>query len=159
MPQPLLFRDGRRLALTDAGRVFLGHAEQILATGREAELALSAGSPQHSTVVLGVFGSAAATIVPPAMRALAHGPVTVETREVGVDELGAAVATGTVDVGLGVGYPDAPEPPLRGVQTEVLSTEELLLAVPHRGPRAPSGRTNSTIPSGSPPMPTPPTGS
>lgn len=141
LPEPLLVRDGRRLVTTDAGRTFARYAERILATAREAEQALAADATRRATVTLGVFGSAAATIVPAAMHELAgHAAIAVETREIGVDELGAAVAAGRVDLGLGVGYADAPEPPLRGVDTEVLQTEELLLALPPGSDPDPAGR-------------------
>src|SRR5262245_53077342 len=69
----LLERDGRRLRLTEAGRVLVRHAGRVLAAVEEAEAALAA---HHTTVsgrlVIGSFPTACRGLVPPALRRLAR---------------------------------------------------------------------------------------
>lgn len=52
--QPLFERHGRRLALTDAGRLALRYAEDIFRTGRELQQALRGGPGGHVRLQVGV---------------------------------------------------------------------------------------------------------
>ncbi len=52
--QPLFERHGRRLALTDAGRLALRYAEDIFRTGRELQQALRGGPSGHVRLQVGV---------------------------------------------------------------------------------------------------------
>ena len=60
---------GRRVELTDAGRLLADHAVGLLALARQTEQAprqLCPGSPQ-GRVLVGVFGTATATLLPPSL--------------------------------------------------------------------------------------------
>src|SRR5688500_10160863 len=64
----LLTQVGRRVRLTDAGHLLADHAANLLSLARQTEQALAAlpGRPQ-ARVVIGVFGTAAAALLPPAL--------------------------------------------------------------------------------------------
>ncbi|MFD7296394.1 LysR substrate-binding domain-containing protein [Streptomyces sp. NPDC059897] len=129
----LLRRTGRRVELTDAGAVLATHAERILTTHGEAVEALERTRDEVSgTLRVGLFASAAAEILPPALRRIRelHPAVTVRSRDMDVDEVYGAVAGGTVDLAIGLDYPDVPirrEPALKMVR---LARERFSLAVP-----------------------------
>ncbi|WP_251077054.1 LysR substrate-binding domain-containing protein, partial [Streptomyces benahoarensis] len=126
-------RAGRRVELTDAGRTLAVHAERILAAQAEALAAVERGRGEvGGRLVLGMFGSAAAVLLPPALHRLRsrHPAVRVVSREADVDQAYAEVCAGRVDPALGLDYPDAPLP--RGGKVELvrLRTERFALAVP-----------------------------
>jgi DNA-binding transcriptional LysR family regulator len=65
---PLLVREGRRVALTEAARVLVDHAERVLAELEAAEAALAGlGGSVRGTVRLAAFPTAAAAFVPAAI--------------------------------------------------------------------------------------------
>lgn len=129
----LLQRVGRRVELTDAGMTLADHAERILSTEAEAVQALERSRNEISGVLLvGLFATAAAEILPQALRRVreAHPGLAVHSRDMDVDEVYDAVASGGVDLALGLDYPDVPiprDPALRVVQ---LYRERFSLAVP-----------------------------
>ncbi|MDQ1042233.1 LysR family transcriptional regulator [Streptomyces sp. V4I2] len=129
----LLQRVGRRVELTDAGMTLADHAERILSTEAEAVQALERSRNEISGVLLvGLFATAAAEILPQALRRVreAHPGLAVHSRDMDVDEVYDAVASGGVDLALGLDYPDLPirrDPALRVVQ---LYRERFSLAVP-----------------------------
>ena len=105
----LVQRDGRRLRLTEAGRLLAVHANRVLAAVEEAESALAA----HHTAVAGpvtvsAFPTACRGLLPHALRRLAIDhpdlrPALVEAdREVSVDNL----RRGAVDVALVDQWPE-----------------------------------------------------
>ena len=60
LPRPIFVRDGRRVALTDAGQTLLRLSRHLLDEERRAAAAMSAPESEQSAVVsVGVFGSAA----------------------------------------------------------------------------------------------------
>ncbi|MFF9479406.1 LysR substrate-binding domain-containing protein [Streptomyces sp. NPDC014733] len=129
----LVRRAGRRVELTDAGRTLAVHAERILAAQAAALAALERGRGEVAgRLVLGVFGSAAAVLLPPALHRLRarHPAVRVVSREVDVDQAYAEVCAGRVDLALGLDYPDAPLPRDGKVELVRLRTERFALAVP-----------------------------
>ncbi|MEU3709791.1 LysR substrate-binding domain-containing protein [Streptomyces catenulae] len=129
----LVRRAGRRVELTDAGRTLAVHAERILAAQAAALAALERGRGEVAgRLVLGVFGSAAAVLLPPALHRLRarHPAVRVVSREVDVDQAYAEVCAGRVDLALGLDYPDAPLPRDGKVALVRLRTERFALAVP-----------------------------
>ncbi|WGW12416.1 LysR family transcriptional regulator [Saxibacter everestensis] len=134
VPRQLFLRDGRNLLLTDAGHVLVRHVEAILNAEAEARAAMSEDEQQQSTELrLGVFGSAAVTLVPRGLLLLQESApnIRVHTQEIGVDQMTMAVVRGAVDLALGVDYPDAPETPQRGTTIIPLEEEEMLMALPY----------------------------
>ncbi|WP_448608431.1 LysR family transcriptional regulator [Geodermatophilus sp. URMC 60] len=121
---------GRRVQLTDAGRLLADHAEGLLSLARQTELALAGlpGGPQTS-VLVGVFGTAAALLPRALLRVREHCPgVRLRSVEVDVDDATSAVAAGRVDLAFGVDYPHAPVPRARDVALLVLGTERFAMA-------------------------------
>ncbi|MCB5909498.1 LysR family transcriptional regulator [Streptomyces pinistramenti] len=138
----LVRRTGRRVELTDAGHTLARHAERILAAQAEAVAALERGRAEVvARLRLGVFGTAAAALLPPALDRLRarHPGVRVVSREVDVDQAYAEVCAGRVDLALGLDYPDAPLARDGDVDVVRLRTERFALAVP-AGPAPPGER-------------------
>src|ERR687890_2316624 len=90
---------GRRLQLTDAGRLLADHAVELLSLARQTELALAGlpGGPR-AQVLIGVFGTAAA-LLPRALLRVRENCPGVRLRSVeDVDDATSAVAAGRVDL-------------------------------------------------------------
>ncbi|MBL1111280.1 LysR family transcriptional regulator [Streptomyces sp. 110] len=139
----LLRRVGRRVELTDAGATLALHAERILTTEAEAVEALERTRNEISgTLRIGLFATAAAEILPPALRQVreTHPGVTVRSRDMDVDEVYDAVAGGSVDLALGLDYPDVPIPRDPSLRVRELSRERFSLAVPTGTMSGQSGR-------------------
>ncbi|MGW4073019.1 LysR substrate-binding domain-containing protein [Streptomyces asiaticus] len=139
----LLRRVGRRVELTDAGVTLARHAERILTTEAEAVEALERTRNEVSgTLRVGLFATAAAEILPPALRQVreTHPGVTVRSRDMDVDEVYDAVAGGSVDLALGLDYPDVPIPRDPSLRVRELSRERFSLAVPTGTMSGRSGR-------------------
>ncbi|MGW9431319.1 LysR family transcriptional regulator [Streptomyces decoyicus] len=129
----LLRRVGRRVELTDAGRTLACHAERILSTEAEAVEALERTRQEISGVLqVGLFATAAAELLPPALQEVrrVHPGLTVHSRDMDVDEVHDAVASGAVDLALGLDYPDVPIPREPALQVRQLYRERFSLAVP-----------------------------
>lgn len=129
----LLRRVGRRVELTDAGRTLSRHAERILSTEAEAVEALERTRHEISGVLqVGLFATAAAELLPPALQEVrrAHPALTVQSRDMDVDEVYDAVASGAVDLALGLDYPDVPIPREPALRVRRLYRERFALAVP-----------------------------
>jgi DNA-binding transcriptional LysR family regulator len=130
---PLLRHVGRRVELTDAGVALAAHAERMLGIEADAVAAMERATAAVSgTLNVGLFATAAAEILPPALALISdrHPELSVRSREMVVDEIYDAVAAGTVDLALGLDYPDAPiprEPSLRFIR---LLRERFTMAVP-----------------------------
>ncbi|MDR6558782.1 DNA-binding transcriptional LysR family regulator [Arthrobacter pascens] len=133
LPRRIFARDGRRVTLTDAGVTLLHHARVLLDEERNAAAALSGPqSHQRALVSVGVFGSAAVSAMHPAISYLRStaGNVAIQAVEVDVEDMPQAVLSGRIDIALGLNYADAPQPPLRGVVTELLHREPFLMVLP-----------------------------
>jgi DNA-binding transcriptional LysR family regulator len=134
---------GRQVQLTDAGHLLADHAVDLLALARRTEQALAGlpGRPQ-GRVLVGVFGTAAAALLPRAVARIREQSPGVHLRsvEVDVDEATAGVAAGRVDLAFGVDYPQAPVPRAPDVALAVLATEPFSLAVgtPRTAPSGPA---------------------
>jgi DNA-binding transcriptional LysR family regulator len=129
----LLRRVGRRVELTEGGTILARHAERILITEAEAVEALERGRNEISgTLRVGLFATAAAEILPSALREMRakHPGVTVRSRDMDVDEVYDAVAGGAVDLALGLDYPDVPIPRDPSLRVTELSRERFALAAP-----------------------------
>jgi DNA-binding transcriptional LysR family regulator len=137
----LVTQVGRRVQLTDAGHLLADHAVGLLSLARETGQALAGlpGRPQ-ARVLIGVFGTAAAALLPQALvRVREQCPgVSLRSVEVDVDDATSAVAAGRVDLAFGVDYPQAPIPRAADVALLVLATERFSMATPGGRP-APEG--------------------
>lgn len=144
----LLRPDGRTVALTEAGRVLVEHADRIFDAVREAESAVAAArGTVGDTVTFAALPSTVARIVAPALTALAvqHPQLTVTcliTDQAQLREL----PLGTVDVVLGQRYHHLPDATPRGVVTHRLLDDPLLIvtATDHPGERPVSLRDLTT---------------
>ncbi|MGQ7297144.1 LysR family transcriptional regulator [Quadrisphaera sp. KR29] len=129
--RPLLVRAGRRVELTDDGRLLLAGAREVLAADERARSALSAPrADRRAAVTLGVFGSAASAGFGPTTALLRQRAPWVDVRAVEVDVERAleAVVPGAgpapLDLALGLEHPDSPSPPVAGVESVPLLVEQ-----------------------------------
>jgi DNA-binding transcriptional LysR family regulator len=135
----LLEKDGRRLRLTEAGRVLVRHAGRVLAAVEEAEAALAA---HHTTVggrlSIASFPTACRGLLPPALRRLAgdHPALCPELLEcdprISVD----LVDRGELDLALIDDWPEAPIDVPPGVSALPLGQDVADLVVPAGHPVA-----------------------
>jgi DNA-binding transcriptional LysR family regulator len=138
----LLEKDGRRLRLTEAGRVLVGHAGRVLAAVEEAEAALAA---HHTTVsgrlTIASFPTACRGLIPPALRRLAreHPLLAPELLEsdprIGLD----LVDRGEIDLALVDDWPEAAIEFPAGVGALTLGLDVADLIVPAGHPVAVRG--------------------
>lgn len=131
---PLFERLGRRLALTDAGRALLPHAEVALAAARDGERAvrdLAMSSSAAQTLKLAIVGTLADSHLVEALRAFESRfpEVSVELRTATSREVSALVRSGEVHLGLRY-FQDA-DPRLA---SKVLGAEDLFVVVPAAHP-------------------------
>ena len=134
---------GRRVQLTDAGQLLADHAVRLLLLARQTQQALASLSERpQARVLVGVFGTAAATLLPRALVRVREQYPGVQLRsvEVDVDDATSAVAAGRVDLAFGVDYPQAPIPRAADVALLVLATERFSIATAsgHTGMKGPA---------------------
>jgi len=139
---PLLRKTGRRLELTDAGRLLVERAGEVL--GRleavAAELAASADVVQ-GLVRVAAFETAGLALVVPALGALraSHPALAVELAELEAEQSLPLLVQGGLDVAVAEEYEHAPRPRIAGVHREDLADDELVLALPAAHPLAAGG--------------------
>jgi DNA-binding transcriptional LysR family regulator len=129
----LLRRVGRRVELTDAGVALVGYAERMLEIEAEAVATLERSTAAVAGLLqLGLFATAAADILPVALARTRqrHPGLSVHSREMDVDEVYDAVASGAVDLAVGLDYPDVPIPRDPSLTVVRLTRERFSLAVP-----------------------------
>jgi LysR family hydrogen peroxide-inducible transcriptional activator len=125
--QPLFHRLGRRVVLTDAGRLLLERATAVLATVDEAERCLRAGEEsQHGRLAVGAIPTIAPYLLPRTLQSFVAQCPQVEllVREDVTHQLVQAVVEGELDLAV-VALPVADE----RLQAEPLLSESLLLAL------------------------------
>jgi DNA-binding transcriptional LysR family regulator len=137
-----LFRKtGRRLELTDAGRMLAAGAGEVLAglEELEADLARQAGEVR-GVVRVASFQTATRALVMPALARLAaeHPALRVELTELEAEESLPLLARGGVDVAIAEEYEHAPRPHLPELHRDDLEPDELVLTLP-RGHAAAGG--------------------
>ncbi|GAA4961120.1 LysR family transcriptional regulator [Actinoplanes utahensis] len=130
----LVEKDGRRLRLTEAGRLLADHAERVLTGMDEAEAALAA----HRDTVTGrltvsAFATACRALMPHALHKLAaeHPSLSIGLIEVNPHEGLELLRRGHVDVAV---LDDWPEVALRypeGISRTELGLDHADLVVPH----------------------------
>jgi DNA-binding transcriptional LysR family regulator len=132
---PLLQRTGRRVRFTDAGTALAGHAQRILDIENEAVSDLEHDTQEaRGDLHVGVFATAAVDILPGVLARARHrhAGLAVHTREVEVDDIHRSVASGAVDLAVGLDYPDNPIPLDPTLRTIRLRREPFELAAPPR---------------------------
>ena len=137
-----LFRKrGRRLELTDAGRMLAARAGDVLAELErlEADLAREAGAVA-GVVRVAAFQTAARALVMPALARLAdaYPELRVELIELEAEDSLPLLARGSLDVAIAEEYEHAPRPHRPELHRDDLVPDELLLTLP-RGHEAARG--------------------
>jgi DNA-binding transcriptional LysR family regulator len=130
---PLLIRDGRRLVLTEAAQVLVGHTERILAELEEAQASVAGLAGEVRGVLrLAAFPTAASSLVPSAIATCRadHPDLRVLLDDLETGEALSALKAGRIDVALVYEYnllPDRADP---GIRLVPLVREKLLLVLP-----------------------------
>ncbi|MEV3966796.1 LysR substrate-binding domain-containing protein [Streptomyces sp. NPDC050698] len=125
----LLRPDGRTVALTDAGRVLVEHAERILTAVQEAENAVAAvKGTVGATATLAALPSTVARIVAPALRQLGsqHPQLTVTCLVTDQAQL-RELTLGAVDVVLGQRYHHMADTTPQGIDVSPLLDDPLVV--------------------------------
>ncbi|MCT9820362.1 LysR family transcriptional regulator [Microbacterium sp. W1N] len=136
-------RAGRRLRLTEAGRILARHAPAVTTAldAAAGELAALRGLHQATVRLVG-FPSASPTVVPPLVARLARTApgITLTYVEAEPPEAVAAVREDRADIALTFSYPGDPHDPhgasARGLAVADVGADELLLVLPAGHPRA-----------------------
>ncbi|MBY0312207.1 MAG: LysR family transcriptional regulator [Phycisphaerales bacterium] len=152
----LMHRTGRGVQLTEAGRVFLVHAEDAI---RRAELGVQAVRElvglERGSIRVGGGATATTYLLPPVVSAVraAHDGLRFYVREAGSNAVAAAVLSGELDLGivtLPIGHPEAGEllkiPLVDDELRLILPPEDAVTSGGGRGAR----RARSSSPGGSP---------
>lgn len=127
---PLLVKSGRRLRLTPAAELLVGHTGEVLERMEELETALaSAGEGVSGTVRLAVFQSAALGVVPQALTLFAerYPALRVEITQREPESALAAVWAREFDLVIAEQYPGHAAPRLAGLDREPLCGDEIRL--------------------------------
>ena len=138
----LFERQARRVQLTPAGRVFLGHVRSVLIQLADAEREVAETAKMGGRVLrIAAFPTAAATLMPSAVATFREGSPRVDLRLTEADppESVPALLAGDHDLALVYDYPalgGAPEP---GVDLEPLFVDHMAVAVPAGHPLARAG--------------------
>ncbi|MDT0300653.1 LysR family transcriptional regulator [Streptomonospora wellingtoniae] len=138
----LLEQVGRRVRLTEIGRVLARHAAEVLAAEERARIALEqAQRTVDADLTVGMPATLAGSLVPPTLALLArrYPGVRVKTREVVPEETAAAVRDGDLDLAFVLDYPgQAPASWAGGLEAALVGREQLYLVAP-RGTRGAAG--------------------
>ena len=129
----LLVRQPRGLSVTPAGEQVLRHADAVLDRLDEAERELGdLAAAATATVRLAAFPSAATTLVPETVAALArrYPEITLDVVQADPDESLPALRDGVHDIALTYDYPMMDCEPEPELEYELLFEDHLLLALP-----------------------------
>lgn len=129
----LVVRAGRGVALTEAGRVLLRHADAIADRLEAAEQELGALAGLHvGQVRIAAFPTAAAVLLPPVLAALLHRAPGLDVRldELEPPEAEAAVRDGSADLGIVFRHALDATPVEGDLQREPLTQHPVLAVVP-----------------------------
>lgn len=138
----LVQRQGRRLTLTEAGRVLVAHTDVLLDQLAAAESDLLAlRSEVAGTVRIGAFASAAATLVASAWRTLDAEGGRLKLRLVGMEpeESLPALSRGEVEIAVAHSYDLLPFTVPPTCERHELLTDPVVVALPEADPVALSG--------------------
>jgi DNA-binding transcriptional LysR family regulator len=129
----LLVRQPRGLSVTPAGEQVLRHADAVLDRLDEAERELGdLAAAATATVRLAAFPSAATTLVPETVAALArrYPEITLDVVHADPDESLPALRDGVHDIALAYDYPMMDREPELELEYELLFEDHLLVALP-----------------------------
>ncbi len=129
----LLHRTGRGVELTDAGRVFLQHAEDTLSRAEAAvEPVRQLVGLERGSIRVGAGATATSYLLPPVVSAVRkkHPGLRFYVREAGSNAVAAAVLSGELDLGIVTLPIRIPED--RSIVAIPLVDDELRLIVPPR---------------------------
>ncbi|GAA2173758.1 LysR family transcriptional regulator [Agrococcus versicolor] len=123
--------DGRRLRLTDAGRLLAEHAARALALDEEARVAVASASTT-AVVRIAVMPTAAEMLVPPALSLLAgrHPGLRVTMTELPPETALDELAARAFDVVVAEQYPGHARPLRDGIDRSPLGHDPIRIAVP-----------------------------
>jgi DNA-binding transcriptional LysR family regulator len=144
----LLEPAGRGVRLTTQARILVVHTEAILERLELAEADLRASLTEvGGTLRVASFQSVLLALVPAALTLLTelHPGLRVEITQEEAEPAFAGLIAHEFDVVLGEEYPGIPQPPVPGVQTQLLALDELLLAVPTHGRHARGGEGDAPV--------------
>ena len=147
---PLLERTGRRVVLTPAGRTLVRHAEAVLEQLERAAAELAhARHGLAGQLRIGTFASAARTMIPAALVALAERHPGLEPMLSEIDPAGVADAlrAGELDVALIHEYDFVASRSESGVATAPLCSERMYLASSMAHPASPDMSRGASEPS------------
>lgn len=133
----VLERVGRNVRLTDAGRVLVRHADDLLASLEAARAAMERTAEDATgTVEISMYESVAATLLVPALERLAeqHPDLVVRSRQLDKDEAIDAVANGDVDLAFSLDYPNAIGALRPGLSSEDVFHDAFHVVVPADDP-------------------------
>ncbi|WP_336082075.1 LysR family transcriptional regulator [Nocardia sp. SSK8] len=136
---PLLERSGRRVVLTPAAHLLVGHTETILAALERADAELAgARADLVGTLRIGAFPTAARGLLSPALVTLSteHPHLELTVTEIDPADAPDALRAGTLDIALTHDYDLVPADPGPALQTEPLHTDTVYLATRHPVPAA-----------------------
>lgn len=129
---PLFRRAGRRLQLTDAGRMLVTHADDVLdrLERAEAELAAHAGDVR-GTVRVAAFQLATLALVVPALSVLLEQYPDLRVEVVGAEAERSLplLRAGRFDLAIAEEYAHAPRPPHPQLERIYLPPDEMLLVL------------------------------
>lgn len=129
----LFERRGRRLVLTEAGRVLAGHADTILAAVEDAGRAMeSARADIGTTLTAGIWASVASTLLAPGLRVLERESpgIIVRTRELAPEDTTGAVRDGSLDLAFVLDYSSYPMAHVAELARAPIAVETLHAVVP-----------------------------
>lgn len=127
---PLLERVGRRVRLTEAGKVLVEHYREIAAAVEAAETSLSMfHTDVRGVVAISTFPSFCSTVLPTALMALrrSHPALSTIVRDMEPADSVAALRSGNIDVAV---VDDLHDVSADGVVTTVLARDEIMLCLP-----------------------------
>ena len=137
---PLVERQGRRLRLTDAGRVLVDHAAAVIARLElaESDLAAAAGAEAAGRVRIAAFQTAASGLVLPVLGVLRerHPKLRLELLEMEAEEGLELLRRGEVDLVLAEEYDFAPRRRDPGLVLTAICRDPLVLVLPQGHPLA-----------------------
>lgn len=138
----LFRRAGRRLQLTDAGRMLVAHADEVIdrLEQAEAELAAHAGEVR-GTLRIAAFQLATLTLVLPALAVLRddHPDLRVEVVGAEAEQSLPLIRAGRLDLAIAEEYAHAPRPRQPQLERIYLPPDDMLLALPAPHPAAAAG--------------------
>jgi DNA-binding transcriptional LysR family regulator len=145
---PLFDRLGRRVVLTDAGRILLQYAERLLDLSEEAREAVTGDGAPAGTLVVGASPSLSAYRLPRLLRRFGHRfpRVKLSFRPTPHAELGSSVRDGSLDVAFLLEVPVR----LASLRAEALAEEPLVVLAPPDHHLAAHGRVSPADLAGEP---------